>query len=245
MRFRVVGAKSRGRTQAVERLIELALLQQRDSEIVGEDPVRGVQRQGATQAGHGLVGPAEGLADASEPRPEVGIAGSVPEGLAVELLGLGQGAEALETGGESRKVGWRYHDGTRRRPPEQSSDHRPAIRSSASWSARVVVVFADSSASQLHSVRRMGPEPSYDRFGSDVMQGQSERRTDSLSPASAISPAACHSILSGRDLESSGIPRGLVSFPQSDRSNASSERSEPPCCESRLTNFSILCLGLA
>ena len=128
--------------KAVERLIEPALLHQRDSEIVGEDPVRGAQLQGATQAGHGLVGPAEGLADTSEPRPELGIAGSVPEGLAVELLGLGQGAEALETGGESRNVGWRDHDGARRGPPEQSPDHGPAIRSSASWSARVVVVFA-------------------------------------------------------------------------------------------------------
>ena len=128
--------------QGIEGLIEPALLHQRDSEIVGEDPVRGAQLQGATQAGHGVVGPAEGLADTSEPRPELGIVGSVPEGLAVELLGLDQGAEALEAGGEGRKVGWRDHGSARRGPPEQSSEHGPAIRSSANWSARVVVVFA-------------------------------------------------------------------------------------------------------
>ena len=44
VRFRVVEAESRCRPQAVERLIEPALLYQRDSQIVGEDPVRGAQR---------------------------------------------------------------------------------------------------------------------------------------------------------------------------------------------------------
>ena len=65
------------------------------------------------------------------------------------------------------------------------------------------------------------------------MQGRSERRTDSLSPASAVSPAARYSILPSRDRESSGKRCDLVSFPLSDRSKASSDRSEPPFCESR------------
>jgi hypothetical protein len=139
VRFRVVGAESRGRAQGIESLIEPALLHQRDSEIVGEHPVRGAQVEGATQAGHGLVGPAEGIANTPKPPPELGVTGLVLEGLAVELFGLGQRAEALETGGESRNVGWRDHDGARRGPPEQSPEHGPAIRSSAIWSARVVV----------------------------------------------------------------------------------------------------------
>ena len=85
------------------------------------------QLEGTTKAGHGLVGLAEGMADTPEPRPELGVTGLVLDGLAVELLGLGQGAEALETGGESRKVGRRDHDGARRGPPEQSPDHGPAM----------------------------------------------------------------------------------------------------------------------
>ena len=114
VRFRVVGAESRGRAQGIESLIEPALLHQCDSEIVGEHPVRGAQLEGATQAGRGLVGLAEGIADTPEPRPELGVTRLVLDGLAVELLGLGQGAEALETGGEGRNVGRRDHDGARR-----------------------------------------------------------------------------------------------------------------------------------
>ena len=143
VRFRVFGAKSRGRAQGIESLIEPALIHQRDSEIVGEHPVRGAQLEGATQAGHGLVGLAEGIADTPEPRPELGVTGLVLDGLAVELLGLGQGTEALKTGGESRNVGMgAIMTRAGGRPPQQSPDHGPAIRSSAGLSARVVVVFA-------------------------------------------------------------------------------------------------------
>jgi len=42
------------------------------------------------------------------------------------------------------------------------------------------------------------------------MQGRSERRTHSLPPASAISPAARYSILPSRDRESSGKRYDLV-----------------------------------
>ena len=139
VRFRVVGAEPRGRAQRIVSLIEPALLHQCDSEIVEEHPFRGATLEGATRklvtASSRL---AEGIADTPVPRPELGVTGLVLDGLAVELLGLGQGAEALETGGESRNVGRMDHDGARRGPPEQSPDHGPAIRSSAGLSARVV-----------------------------------------------------------------------------------------------------------
>ena len=100
----------------------------------------------SSRARRKLVTASSGWPRAWQTRPSPAQSSASPgrflEGLAVELLGLGQGAEALETGGESRNVGRRDHDGARRGPPEQSPDHGPAIRSSASWSARVVVVFA-------------------------------------------------------------------------------------------------------
>ena len=65
------------------------------------------------------------------------------------------------------------------------------------------------------------------------MRGRSECRTDSLSPASTISPAANYSILPSRDRESSGKRCDLFSFPLSDQNKASSDRSEPRFCESR------------
>ena len=68
---------------------------------------------------------------------------------------------------------------------------------------------------------------------SHVMRGRSERRTDSLSPASAVSPAALYSILPSRVRESSGKRCDLVSLPLSDQNKASSDRSEPRFCESR------------
>ena len=69
------------------------------------------------------------------------------------------------------------------------------------------------------------------------MQGRSERRTESLSPASAVSPAARYSILPSRDRESSGRRCDVVSFALSDRSKASSDRSEPPVCDTLLNDL--------
>ena len=60
---------------------------------------------------------------------------------------------------------------------------------------------------------RTRSEPSCDFFWSHVVQGRSERRTDSRSPASAVSPPARYSILPSRDRKSSGKPCDLVSFP--------------------------------
>ncbi len=65
------------------------------------------------------------------------------------------------------------------------------------------------------------------------MQGQSDRRTNSLLPASAISPTTRCSILPSRESESSGERSDLVSFPPPERSRARSDRSEAPCRKSR------------
>ena len=72
-----------------------------------------VQVEGTAKVGDRLLVAAEGLANLGEIGPELGIAGLGFEGLAVESLGVLQGAEAMEAGCKCWNIGSRDHE---RRP---------------------------------------------------------------------------------------------------------------------------------
>jgi hypothetical protein len=63
-----------------------------------------VQTQTSEEAFDRVVVVTESMADATEAGPERGVIGLVPEGLAVDRLGLGERAEALEVVGEEGKI---------------------------------------------------------------------------------------------------------------------------------------------
>jgi hypothetical protein len=101
--------ESEGFVKAGERLVEPAQLHQGDSEVVVElDPVW-VQVEGPAKVRDRFVVAAKGSADAAEIGPELGIAGLGFDGLAVQSLGVVEGAEAMEAGCEGWNIGSRDH----------------------------------------------------------------------------------------------------------------------------------------
>jgi hypothetical protein len=69
-----------------------------------------VQVNGPAKVGDRLVVAAEGLADSAEIGPEPGVVGLGFERLAVESLGVVEGAEAMKSGCEEWNIGSRNHE---------------------------------------------------------------------------------------------------------------------------------------
>ena len=99
-----VWAEPDGLAEAVDGLDQPALLHEGDTQVVVQFDLAGTQAEGSAKAADRLVVMTESMVHAAEAGPDLGVIGLVPQGLAVEDLGVGQSAEALEAGGEGCKV---------------------------------------------------------------------------------------------------------------------------------------------
>jgi hypothetical protein len=112
----VVGIESEGFVKAGECVVQSAQLHQGDSEVVVVLDFVWVQLEGPAKVGDRLVVAAEGLSDAAEISPELGVIGLRFERLAVKSLGVVEGAKAMEAGREGWNISSRDHE----RRPEQT-----------------------------------------------------------------------------------------------------------------------------